>query len=110
MVSRAEVYVNVLNSYLRALRSISADARWSAYGVEWRGVGRNIDSLILRFNQTELLNTEITAGWAKLSGQYIGYMSERYMRNRQAKTVRAFVNEGDTRVAACAELTENRDF
>ncbi|MDR2915250.1 MAG: hypothetical protein LBV74_10540 [Tannerella sp.] len=103
LVNRAAVYVNVLNSYLRALRSISADARWSAYGTEWRGIGRNIDSLILRFNQTELLDTEITAGWAKLSGQYMGYMSERYMRNRQAKTVRAFVNEGDTLVAVCTD-------
>ncbi len=103
LINRTEVYVSVLNSYLRALRSISADARWSAYGTEWRGIGRNIDSLILRFNQTELLDTQITVGWAKLSGQYMGYMSERYMRNRQAKTVRAFVNEGDTLVAACVD-------
>lgn len=103
LVGRTEIYVNVLNSYLRALRSISADSRWSAYGTEWRGIGRNIDSLILRFNQTELLDTEITVGWAKLSGQYMGYMSERYMRTRQAKAVKAFVNEGDTLVAACVD-------
>ena len=103
LVNRAEVYVNVLNSYLRALRSISADARRTAYGTEWRGIGRNIDSLILRFNQTELIDTDITVGWAKLSGQYMGYMSERYMRVRQAKAVRSFVAEGDTLVAACTD-------
>jgi len=101
--ARANVYINVLNSYLRALRSISADARWSAYGTEWRGLGRNIDSVIMRLNQTGLLDKEIEEGWAKLSGQYIGYMSENYMRSRQAKTVRAFVNEGDTLVAACTD-------
>jgi hypothetical protein len=103
IVNRANVYITVLNSYLRALRSISADARWSAYGTEWRGLGRNIDSLILRFNQTELVDFEIPVGWAKLSGQYIGYMSENYMRSRQAKTAKQFVTEGDTLVAACVD-------
>ena len=103
LVSRAEGYVNVLNSYLRALRSISAATRWEAYGTEWRGIGRNIDSLILRTNQTELLDTKIPVGWAKLSGQYMGYLNERFMRIRQAKAVKAFVTEGDTLVAACVD-------
>jgi len=103
LVNRAGAYVSVLNSYLRSLRSISADARWSTYGTEWRGIGRNIDSLIIRLNQTDFLDTDITVGWAKLSGQYIGYMSENYMRSRQAKTVKQFVTEGDTLVAACAD-------
>lgn len=103
LVNKAEVYVSVLNSYLRALRSLSADARWTAYGTEWRGLGRNIDSLILRLNQTELLNNEIGVGWAKLSGQYMGYMSERYMRRRQAKAVRYFITEGDTLVSTCVD-------
>ena len=103
LVGRAEGYVNVLNSYLRALRSISAKTRWQAYGTEWRGIGRNIDSLLLRFNQTELIDTQVPVGWAKLSGQYAGYMSERFMRVRQAKAVRSFVTEGDTLVAACTD-------
>jgi hypothetical protein len=103
LVNRTDAYVNVLNSYLRALRSISNDARWKPYGTEWRGLGRNIDSLFLRLNQTDLLETEITIGWAKLSGQYIGYLSERYMRTSQAKTVKSFVIEGDTLVASCVD-------
>ena len=103
LVKRADVYVNVLNSYLRALRSISSDVRWTQYGTEWRGIGRNIDSLIIRMNQTDLLDTEITVGWAKLSGQYMGYINERFVRNRQAKTVKSFVVEGDTLVAACVD-------
>jgi hypothetical protein len=105
--NRANVYVNVLNGYLRALRSISADNRWGSYGVEWRGIGRNVDSLMLRLNQTDLLETELPVGWAKLSGQYAGYMSENYMRNRQARMVRTFVTDGDTLVATCIdELVE----
>jgi hypothetical protein len=103
LVNRAEVYVNVLNSYLRALRSISADTRWTPYGTEWRTLGRNIDSLILRFNQTDLLETDITMGWAKLSGQYMGYINERYMRVRQAKVVKSFVTEGEPLVNACID-------
>ena len=103
LLNRTDAYVSVLNSYLRALRSISADARWSAYGTEWRGIGRNIDSLILRFNQTDILDENITVGWAKLSGQYIGYMSENFMRSRQTKTVKQFVTEGDTLVATCVD-------
>jgi hypothetical protein len=103
LVDRANVYVNVLNSYLRALRSISTDTRRKSYGTEWRGIGRNIDSLILRFNQVELLDTEIPVGWSKLSGQYMGYMSERYVRGRQAKAVKVFVTEGDTLVTACVD-------
>ena len=103
LVNRAEVYVNVLNSYLRALRSISADTRWQAYGTEWRGIGRNIDSLILRTNQTDLLDTKIPVGWARLSGQYMGYLNERFMRVRQTKAVKAFVIEGDTLVSDCVD-------
>jgi len=103
LVGRTEVYVNVLNSYLRALRSISATTRWTDYGTEWRGIGRNVDSLILRFNKTDLIDTQIPVGWAKLSGQYIGYLNERFMRSRQTKFVKSFVTEGDTLVAACVD-------
>jgi len=106
LVKKTDAYVNILSSYLRALRSISADTRWSAYGTEWRGIGRNIDSLILRYNQTELtelFDPNITLGWAKLGGQYVGYLSERYMRVRQAKAVRTFMTQGDTLVSACVD-------
>ena len=103
LVNRTDAYVTALNGYLKALRSLSANARWTQYGTEWRGIGRNIDSLILRFNQTELTEMDITVGWAKLSGQYIGYISENYSRARQAKTVKEFVMEGDTLVAACVD-------
>ena len=103
LVNRTDLYVNLLNSYLRALRSISATTRWTDYSTEWRGIGRNIDSLILRINQTELLDTAIPVGWAKLSGQYMGYMSERYMRVRQTKAVREFITVGDTLLATCVD-------
>ena len=62
LVGRTEVYVNVLNSYLRALRSISATTRWTDYGTEWRGIGRNVDSLILRYNKLDLIDKQIPVG------------------------------------------------
>ncbi|MDR2233256.1 MAG: hypothetical protein LBE56_09055 [Tannerella sp.] len=103
LIDRTDVYVSVLESYLRALRSLSNDVRWEQYGTEWRGLGRNIDSLLLRFNQIDLLDTPLTIGWGKLSGQYMGYLNERYMRTSQAKTVKSFVTEGDTLVATCVD-------
>lgn len=106
IVKKAEGYVSVLSSYLRALRSLCADARWNSYGTEWRGIGRNIDSLILRYKQsdlTDLFDPNITLGWAKLGGHYMGYLSERYMRVRQAKAVRSFMSQGDTLVSVCVD-------
>jgi hypothetical protein len=103
IVKQADAYVSVLNSYLRALRSMSADSRWTSYGTEWRGLGRNADSLLLRFNQLDILEEDIPVGWGKLSGQYLGYMSENYVRMRQAKIVKSFVTEGDTLVSICVD-------
>ncbi|MDD4032836.1 MAG: hypothetical protein PHS48_06270 [Bacteroidales bacterium] len=46
---------------------------------------------------------ELPQGVAKLTGKYAGYLSENYMKNRQAVAVREFVSEGDTLVAVCAD-------
>ncbi len=46
---------------------------------------------------------EFPEGVAKLSGKYAGFLSETYMKNRQAKAVRTFVKEGDTLVALCSD-------
>jgi len=84
LAERTDVCVDVLNSYLRALRSISNPARWKQIGTEMRGLGKNLDSVILRFNQLDWVDLE-------------------YMKNRQAVAVREFVSEGDTLVAVCVD-------
>ncbi len=103
LAERTDVCVDVLNSYLRALRSISNPARWKQIGTEMRGLGKNLDSVILRFNQLDWVDLELPQGVAKLSGKYAGYLSENYMKNRQAVAVREFVSEGDTLVAVCVD-------
>jgi len=100
---RTDVCVDVLNSYLRALRSISNPARWKQIGTEMRGLGKNLDSVILRFNQLDWTDLELPQGVAKLSGKFAGYLSENYMKNRQTHAVRDFVTEGDTLVAVCTD-------
>lgn len=103
LAERTDIYVDVLNSYLRALRSLSNEARWKSIGTEMRGLGNKLDSAILRFNQLEVTEEELPEGVAKLSGKYAGFLSETYMKNRQAKAVRTFVKEGDTLVALCSD-------
>ncbi len=103
LAERTDVCVDVLNSYLRALRSISNPVRWKQIGTEMRGLGNNLDSVILRFNQLDWTDLELPEGVAKLSGKYAGYLSENYMKNRQTVAVREFVSEGDTLVAVCVD-------
>jgi hypothetical protein len=99
----------VLDSYLRALRSLSADARYSAYGTRLRALGSKTDSLLLALNGTDWIKTEsgdgydIPTGFAKLAGKAAGYFAENYERHRQAKFVKSFVTEGDTLVAKCCD-------
>ncbi|HPW79149.1 MAG TPA: hypothetical protein PK676_07765 [Bacteroidales bacterium] len=103
LAERTDVCVDVLNSYLRALRSISNPTRWKQIGTEMRGLGNNLDSMILRFNQLEWVDLELPQGVAKLTGKYAGYLSENYMKNRQAVAVYEFVTEGDTLVSVCVD-------
>ena len=72
LAARTDVCVDVLNSYLRALRSISNTARWKQIGTEMRSLGNNLDSVILRFNQLDWVDLELPQGVAKLSGKFAG--------------------------------------
>lgn len=106
MAPKADVYVRVLESYFRALRSLSSPGRWEAYGVEMRGIGNNVDSVFLKYNAIDVIpdwDEDIYVGIAKISGRYLGYISENYMRVRQAAAVRDFVTTGDTIVAGCVD-------
>ncbi|MFA7015592.1 MAG: hypothetical protein WC171_07840 [Bacteroidales bacterium] len=100
---KTDVYVTALNSYLRALRSISHPDRWKQHGTRMRAMGRNLDSLLLTFNSLDWLEEDIPMGIAKLSGKYVGYLSESYMKTRQAQAVKEFVTVGDTLVAQCVD-------
>lgn len=100
---KAGVYVDVLESYLRALRSISDRARWKSVGTEFRGLGNNIDSALTRLNSLPWLEEDIHGEVAKLAGQYAGFFAENIMRMHQAKVVKEFVLCSDTLVAGCCD-------
>lgn len=97
------LYVDVLNSYLRSLRSISNNARWESTGREIRGVGRNIDSLIIAYNKL-YPGDPVETGIAKQAGKSIAYVVEELTKRRQAVIVKEFVTQGDTLVSVCCDL------
>ncbi|HEX2920987.1 MAG TPA: hypothetical protein VHO50_07475 [Bacteroidales bacterium] len=105
-VKRMNLYVDVLNSFLRSLRSISNDIRWEGAGREIRGVGRNIDSLVIAWNKLNP-GDPVETGIAKHTGKSVAYVVEELTKRRQAIIVREFVRQGDTLVSACCDMLIN---
>lgn len=104
---KADVCVGILESYIRALKSLSNEARWKQNGVELRGIGRNIDSLALAlgaFDGAFGLDEVYEPGLAKQLGKTSGYFAEQYGKRRQLKIVREVVAEGDSIVGTCCSL------
>lgn len=94
-IKKADQVISILNSYLRALRSISSDQRWRAIGTELRGIGRNIDSLIIKYNTSDW-GESIPVGWGKTAGKISAEGAEWYMKRRQSKAVKEFITQGDS--------------
>ncbi len=99
---KADVCVNILDSYIRALRSVSNDARWKRNGTELRGIGRNMDSLAIAYNKLDW-GTLYEPGIAKQIGKTSGYLAEQYGKRRQRKVVKEILIHGDTLVDACVK-------
>ena len=53
MIKRYLSYSDVLRSYFLALKRLCVPTRYEQYGVELRGVGRSLDSLIHYYNELE---------------------------------------------------------
>lgn len=98
---KADVYVGILNSYFRALRSIANEERWRGVGREFRSLGRGVDSLIIESN--ELFGKDTPVGIAKAAGKTFGYFAENINKFRQTKYVKEFVALGDSLVAECTD-------
>ena len=99
---KADVCVNILDSYIRALRSVSNDARWKRNGTELRGIGRNMDSLAIAYNKLDW-GILYEPGIAKQIGKTSGYLAEQYGKRRQRKVVKDILIHGDTLVDACVK-------
>lgn len=99
----ADVCISILDSYVRALRSVSSETRWKQNGTELRGIGRNIDSLAIEYNKLDW-GKLYDPGIAKQAGKTSGYLAEQYGKHRQRRMVKSILEHGDTLVTACCNL------
>ena len=103
IVRKADGYVDVLNSYLRALHSLSSEQRWKGVGTQLRGIGSRVDSVIYRYNILADKEDKLPEGYARMAGKVFGYVAEEVMQTVQSKAVRNVVMTGDTLVAASCD-------
>ena len=103
LVRKASGYVDAFNSYVRALHSVSADARWKGLGTEIRGVGTRVDSVLYRYNRLDTGYEDIPTGYARMAGRVLAYVAEEVMQAVQGVAVRNVVTAGDTLVAASCD-------
>ncbi len=98
--AKAVLYSKVLDSYVKALQSLSSPTRWRQSGVELRSLGRNTDSLITAYN---------TLGWGEpiefdhsiQVAKTGGYITENIYKRRQYKLVKEMIESCDTIVSSC---------
>ena len=102
LAEKADVCISILESYIRALGSVSNEARWKQNGTELRGIGRNMDSLAIAYNKLDW-GTLYEPGIAKQIGKTSGYMAEQYGKRRQRYMVKHILLHGDTLVDACVQ-------
>ena len=103
LVRKAAGYVDVFNSYVRALHSVSSEARWTGIGTEIRGIGSRVDSVLYRYNRLDTGYEDIPVGYARMAGRVLAYVAEEVMQSVQGTAVRNIVMAGDTLVAASCD-------
>lgn len=103
LVRKASGYVDAFNSYVRALRSVSSEARWKGIGTEFRGIGTRVDSVLYRYNRLDTGYDDIPTGYARMAGRVLAYVAEEVMQAVQGRAVRNIVVTGDTLVAASCD-------
>ena len=99
--AKADTYVSVLESYIRAVKSLASDQRSTAIGREFRGIGNNIDSIVISYNI--LLDGQLPEGISKLSGKSLGFIAENVTKGTQFKFLKEFMTVGDSLVAGCCD-------
>lgn len=102
LADNANLCVSILESYIRALRSVSSQDRWKQNGTELRGIGRNMDSLAIAYNQLDW-GALYEPGIAKQIGHTSGYLAEQYGKRRQRYVVKRILQHGDTLVGVCVK-------
>lgn len=100
--AKSNVYVTVLDSYVSALKSLAADSRWSADGTKLRGIGRNVDSLIISYNRLGW-SDKIEPGLSKQIGRTSGFISDEICKRIQHRKLRQVLAAGDSIVSVCCD-------
>lgn len=103
MADRCTVYAKVLASYMNALKSLALPERYSQYGTELRGLGRNVDSLLVAWNTLEWGDQVQNTDLGKQIGKTGGYMAEETARRLQRRLVKKVLVHGDTLVSTCCD-------
>lgn len=102
-INQSGVYVQVLQSYLRALKSLSHEDRRNTAGVQLRGMGREIEGIIQDYNSLDTGYGDIPEGYATLAGQVLGHISGTIMKSVQGKLLKETVIAADTLVGATCD-------
>lgn len=92
--------LEVVSTYMRALKSLVHDNRHDNIGLQLRNIGRDLDSLIIHYNVLDFTR-DLPTGILKLTGKTLSFVFESYVRTRQAEAVKAFISEGDTLMGVC---------
>ncbi|MFA5849861.1 MAG: hypothetical protein WC833_08255 [Bacteroidales bacterium] len=99
LAKKMDISLEILVSYQRALKSLSHTDRYNNTGREFRSLGRNLDSLINRYNIMDI-SDPLPLGVGKALGRIVGYGAELWVRSAQTKAVREYVIAGDSLVGA----------
>jgi hypothetical protein len=99
LAEKTDLSMEILGKYQRALKILAGSARWQDVGVEFRSLGRNIDSLIERYNSLEIAES-LPLGVGKLAGRVVGTVAESINKRNQLNAVKGFVSAADTLVTS----------
>lgn len=98
--SKCDVSLKILKSYSGALKVLVADGRYKSRGVEFRSLGRAMDSLVIRTNKLKLFEEELPVGIAKSAAKIVAYGAQTLLKSKQHRLTRTFVIQADTLVQA----------
>lgn len=100
LAHKCDASLEILKSYSNALKILTANGRWESRGVEFRSLGRAVDSLIIKTNKLNLFQEDLPVGIAKSAAKIVAYGAETLLKRKQQRLTIAFVNEADTLVQA----------
>lgn len=103
LATKYDASLKILKSYSHALKVLTADGRWKSRGVEFRSLGRALDSLIIETNKLNIFQETLPVGIAKSAAKIVAYGAETLVKNKQQKLTRSFVSQADTLVQALVE-------